>query len=149
MTHSYENPKVRWTHQGTHLYWLPSLPKVVSFTDSFSAPECTDHTPDSKKTKSQHFKGQQELNCILLMGKFCGIWKIKKKTAGGGSMISSLTHSFKTIIPLSDSFKRLAVSVSSLLSSTPSYSATSGSEALTTHVHLTQVTRTQPNKFCP
>lgn len=53
-------------------------------------------------------------------------------------MISSLTHSFKTIIPLSDSFKRLAVSVSSLLSSTPSYSATSGSEALTTHVHLTQ-----------
>lgn len=91
--HSYENPKVRWTHQGTHLYWFPSLPKVVSSTDSFSAPQCTDRTPDPKKTKSQHFKGQQELNCILLMGKFCGIWKIKKKTAGGGSMISSLIHS--------------------------------------------------------
>lgn len=106
VTSSYENPKIRWTHQGTHLYWLSSVPKVVSSTDFFSAPECTDLTPDPEKTKSQHFKGQQELNCILLMGKFCGIWKIRLQGESQWSL-HLFTHSFKTIIPLTDSFKQL------------------------------------------
>ena len=126
------------TAQSGQLHWF-----FLSF------PECTDLTPDPEKTKSQHFKGQQELNCILLMGKFCGIWKIRLQGESQCSL-HLFTHSFKTNIPpWPIPLSRLAISLSLLLSSTLSYSATGGSEAPTTHVHLTQVTWPQLNKFCP